>query len=529
MTAMKTLKITLPLAIALGLLPASATIAQVGTPGPVTVLSTVQNGSFDEGAAEIAAYDLISQQVFITNAENNTLDRLYIGDPAAPEFREPIDLSPYGAGLNSVATNGSGLVAVAVESENKQDPGSVVFFAANGRFLAQVPVGPLPDMVTFTPDGTRVLVANEGEPNDDYTVDPEGSVSIIDLSGRITDLDAGNVRTATFRNFSDQQLLDNGVRIFGPGATAAQDLEPEYIAVAEDGRTAFVTLQENNAIAVVDIPRAEIAGIITLGTKDHQLAENALDASDEDGRINITTHPVLGLYLPDAIATITTGGETYFFTANEGDSRDYEGFSEEARVADLTLDPAALPNAAELQAEEAIGRLKVTTTLGDTDGDGSYEALYSFGGRSFSVWNSSGTLVWDSGDDLEQITAEQLPDHFNSTNDENDSFDDRSDDKGPEPEGLTTGTIGDRAYAFVGLERIGGFMVYDITDPTTPAFVEYVNNRNFDGDPEAGTAGDLAPEGLLFISAEDSPNGEPLLVVTNEVSSTTTVYSLAGL
>lgn len=509
-------------AIALLVAGTAATAKADGHQG-LTVLSTYQNGGFDEGAAEIAAYDPTSQQLFITNAEDNTVDRLYIGDPTVPEFRGAIDLSPYGGGVNSVATNGAGLIAVAVEAEIKQDPGTVVFFNSEGQALGQVIVGALPDMVTFTPDATRVLVANEGEPNDDYTIDPEGSVSVIDLRNGVA---SASVRTATFRNFSDEQLRTNNVRIFGPSASAAQDLEPEYITVSADSRTAFVILQENNAIAVVDVDRAQIRGIAALGVKDHSLPENALDASNEDGTINITTYPVLGLYLPDAIASMTVEGSTYLLTANEGDSRDYDGFSEEERIADLTLDSEAFPNAAELQAESALGRLKVTNTLGDTDGDGDYDELYTYGTRSFSVWRANGTLLWDSGDEFERILAEQLPTEFNSTNDENGSFDDRSDDKGPEPEGITVGQIGDRTYAFIGLERIGGIMIYDVTNPTSPSFISYTNNRNFAGDAEAGTAGDLAPEGILFISAEDSPNGAPLLVVTNEVSGTTTLYSV---
>lgn len=495
-------------------------------PEPLQVLSTYQNGGFDEGAAEIAAYESISQQLFITNAEKNTVDRLFIGNPSAPVFRGSIDLSPYGSGVNSVAVSGSGLVAVAVEAEDTQAPGTVVFFAANGRFLAQVPVGALPDMVAFTPDGTRLLVANEGEPNDDYTVDPAGSISVIDLTRGVSQLGTEEVQTATFQAFSTNRLLANGVRIFGPGANAAQDLEPEYIAVAADGQTAFVTLQENNAVAVVDVANAEVTSIITLGTKDHSLQENALDASNEDGTINIAPHPVLGLFLPDAIAALTTDGRTYFLTANEGDSRDYDGFSEEARVADVSLDSTVFPNAAQLQAEPALGRLKITTTLGDADGDGDYDALYAYGARSFSVWSAEGALVWDSGSEFEQIVSSVLPADFNATNDENGSFDDRSDDKGPEPEGITVGQIGDRTYAFIGLERVGGIMVYDVTNPTAPTYVTYTNNRNFAGNAEAGTAGDLAPEGLLFIPAAESPNGDPLLVVTNEVSGTTTIYGL---
>ncbi|RMF25831.1 MAG: PEP-CTERM sorting domain-containing protein, partial [Cyanobacteria bacterium J083] len=218
--------------------------------------------------------------------------------------------------------------------------------------------------------------------------------------------------------------------------------------------------------------------------------------------------------------------KTYIVTANEGDSRDYEGFSEETRVKNLDLDPIIFPNASQLQAEQVLGRLKTTNTLGDLDNDGDVDRIYAFGGRSFSILDEDGKIVFDSGDEFAKIIAQQLPNDFNSDNDENNSFDQRSDDKGAEPEGITIGEIDGRIYAFIGLERIGGIMVYDVTNPLNPTFVIYVNNRDFTGEPELGTAGDLAPEGLLFISPTESPNHQPLLIVTNEVSGTTTLYSV---
>lgn len=268
-------------------------------------------------------------------------------------------------------------------------------------------------------------------------------------------------------------------------------------------------------------PQVPVPGLITVD-------ENGLDASDSDGAINITNWPVLGMYQPDALASYEVKGETFIITANEGDGRDYDGFSEEAEVKDLVLDPTAFPNAAELQADETLGSLTVTTANGDTDGDGDFDKLYAFGGRSFSIWDTQGNLVYDSGDDFEQITAALLPENFNSDNTENNSFDSRSDNKGPEPEGVAIGAIDDHIYAFIGLERIGGVMVYDVTNPESPTFIEYVNNRNFEGDALAGTAGDLGPEGLTFIAAEDSPNGKPLLAVANEVSGTTTLFEIAN-
>ncbi len=489
-------------------------------------LATYTTGAFDEGAAEIVAFDSSSQRLFIVNSNAVTLDILDISDPANPAPLDPLDMTQYGAAANSVDVFES-TVAVAIENETATEPGTVVFLTPEGEFISQVTVGALPDMLTFTPDGSKVVVANEGEPSDDYSTDPEGSVSIIDMSGGTENLTQEDVTEVGFSSFNGADL-DESIRIFGPDASVAQDLEPEYIAVAPDSASAWVALQENNALARVDLEGASVTELIGLGFKDHSLETNAFDPSDEDGGINIGTYPVFGMYQPDAIATFEANGETYIVTANEGDGRDYDGFSEEARLGDdeYTLAEDAFPNASELK--EMLGRLTVTTATGDTDGDGAFEEIYAFGGRSFSIWNASGELVFDSGDALERITAEAYPEFFNANNDENgaETFESRSDNKGPEPEGIVTGEIGGSVYAFIGLERIGGVVTYDVSDPEKPQFVEYTNYRNFSADIESEEAGDLGPEGLLFISAEESPNGTPLLVVGNEVSGSTSIYAV---
>jgi len=474
--------------------------------------------------AEIAAYDKRSQRLFVTNATGNALTIIDISDPTAPVEVNSIDLSPFGGGPNSVAVS-RGRVAVAVEADVKTDPGAVLFFDTDGNFKGQVQVGALPDMLTFTPDGNFLLVANEGEPNSynqPDSVDPEGSVSIINTSH--STVNQSDVRTAGFGKFNGQEaaLRAQGIRIFGPNATAAQDLEPEYIAVSKDSKTAWVTLQENNAIAIVDIDRATVKKVVPLGFKDHSKRRNALDASDRDGAIRIRPWPVFGMYMPDAIAAFEVAGETYLITANEGDARDYDGFAEEERVGDLTLDPTAFPDPS-LQNDENLGRLTVTTVNGDMGG-GVYNQLFAFGGRSFSIWNARGKQVFDSGDGLERIIAAVLPGQFNANHEEDNTFDNRSDNKGPEPEGVAVGEAFRRIFAFIGMERIGGIATFDVSDPRAPRFLHYVNTRVFDGDD--AVAGDVGPEGLLFISARESPNGEPLVVATHEISGTTTVYAL---
>jgi hypothetical protein len=490
-------------------------------------VGSYRTGIFAAEAAEITAFDPFTKRVFSTNIRDRTIDVIDLRDPKAPSKLFSIDLTPYGTSANSVAVSPFGLLAAAVKDTNEQAPGKLLIFTTWGdcKLLKSIDVGAFPDMVTFSPNGRYILVANEGQPSDDYTVDPEGSVSIVDL--RWGPLFA-KVSTATFAPFNEKktELIASGVRIYGPNASVAQDLEPEYIAVSWDSRKAWVTLQENNAIAVISIPDAAVDTILPLGYKDHLDTANKLDISDKDGAINIANWPVYGMYLPDAVASYTAWGKTFLVTANEGDARTYTGLNEEERVKKLKLDPVAFPNAADLQKDKNLGRLKVTKALGDTDGDGDYEKLYAYGGRSFSIWSSDGKLIFDSGSLLEQISAQFLPDNFNSDNDGNGTFDGRSDDKGPEPEGVTIGHVRGATYAFIALERIGGIMIFDITNPYQPQFVDYVNTRDFAGDPATDKAGDLGPEGLTFVPAWQSPTFQPLLIVGNEVSGSVVVFEI---
>jgi hypothetical protein len=489
-------------------------------------LGTFSNGGFDESAAEIPAFDPGTDRVFVVNAEAGTVDVLDVSDPTEPVRIDQLQTP----GANSVDVS-DGVLAVAEAADPAQEPGSVAFFdTATLEPLGAVTVGALPDMLTYTPDGKTLLVANEGEPAgyEPGDVDPDGTVSVIDVSSGVPS--QADVRTARFDGFDADDLRAAGVRLFGPGASVAQDIEPEYVAVDRTSRTAWVSLQENNALAVVDIRTATVTDVLPLGLKDHSVPGQGLDPSDRDGQIAIDTWPVLGMYMPDAIATYAHRGRTYVVTANEGDARDYDGFSEEARLAAVELSPDAFggPEAvAALQQQSALGRLTVTTAGVPTDEQGRLTQIHAFGARSFSIRSADGTLVYDSGDDFERITAELLPEDFNADNAENDSFDNRSDNKGPEPEGVEIGRVAGRTYAFIGLERVGGIMVYDITTPSAVSFVEYVSTRDFAGDLEQNGS-DSGPEGLVFVPAEDSPTGAPLLVVGNEVSGTTTLFEITG-
>jgi len=523
---------------------------------------------FDGSAAEIVDFDPATGRAFVVNAQAGGVDIYSLAAPASPIFVEELDVAADVAAaidgiaaadlgaVNSVAIrSASNTMAVAIAAEPETNNGYVAFYqASDGTFLAAVEVGALPDSLAISPDGNTVVVANEGQPSSDYTIDPEGSISVIDISGGASTVAAANVTAVTFDGLVAADIP--GVRISGPGGDIAAALEPEYVTISDDSATAYVSLQENNAIAEVDLATGTLTDIWALGFKDHRNPGNELDVSNRDDVINIRNWPVYGVYMPDSIATYTVNGVPYVVTANEGDSRDYAAHVDELRIKDIGgTNSLSLPladvltfgadynqdgvvDASDFLENEALGRLKIITDLGVTgancDATGTepqsctYEALYAFGARSFSIFNAeSQSLVFDSGNDFERITAERNPAGFNASNDSN-AGDDRSDDKGPEPEGVELAVIDGRTYAFINLERVGGVMVYDITEPERAEFVQYVNDRDFtlaDAELVAG-ATDLGPEITHFVSAEDSPSGNALLLVSNEVSGTLAVYQV---
>ncbi|NAW60045.1 MULTISPECIES: choice-of-anchor I family protein [unclassified Vibrio] len=534
--------------------------------------TSVANSKFATSAAEIVSYDTCSDKLYVVNAQAKRVDVLNLDATGRPDKEGDIDLQSAArhsgtriGAANSVATH-HGLIAVAIENGDKQANGIIALYRSDDRSLITTyPAGALPDMVAFSKDGRYIAAANEGEPNSDYTRDPEGSVTLIDLYDGPLD---AKVTQIDFRDFNtDEQRaaeLSDSVRISAPGASVAQDLEPEYLSFDQAGKL-FVALQENNAMAKIDVGSARVDAIYGLGGKSWERA--TLDASNKDKKTgNLHSYPQLvGLYMPDSIATYRVNGISYIVTANEGDGREYgvnttqqqceaQGFewdgddltgtsayrtekdfciaySDEVRGKKLKVDDAH-PLKAALQDNQHLARLKVikpATQLGAED------VVQAFGARSFSIWREDGTRMFDSGDQFARIVLEQDRAHFNSTNDNNISADDRSDDKGSEPEAIEVATIDNRHYAFIGLERQGGIMVYEITNPTRARFISYTNPRHFaekvcmtvkDGDCADDiynpAAGDLGPESIKHFVR----HGLHFLAVGNEVSGTTSVYQI---
>ena len=444
-------------------------------------------------------------------------------------------------GVQSLDISGN-LLAIAVANATKNLNGVIAFYTldSNGAatFLSKVTVGVLPDGVAFSPNGKYLVVANEGEPlknsGTGVVTDAEGSISIIAINDGqpatsattlgFTDFNAGNSRASE---------LPAGVRIVRQGATFSQDVEPEYVSISEDSKTAFVTLQEANAVAVVDLASARISKIHALGVKDFGVSKNKLWTNDTTAYTTCTSttscapptlknyNNLYGFYMPDGVASFTIAGKTYFLTGNEGDNKDdFIETAESARVATIasSLNTTVFPTSVSAE----LARLNFNKTangnlVGYNTTTAKYDNLYTYGARSFSIWDAdTGAQVFDSGDDFERIVYnDATPSLLFST------LKGRMDDKGPEPENIVVGQVGNEYFAFVGLERSSGIMMYQITNPAKPKFVQYIRNTS-----DAATTGDISPEGLKFISAADSPTGVPLLLVGYEVSGSMAVIQI---
>ena len=558
-----------------------------------SVLGTHESGSdFATSSAEIVTYDTSTDKLYVVNSQNKSVDVLSFDVDGKPVKQGVIDLTgaqtdagiTFGAANSVVAKNG--LVAIAVENAQKQSAGVIALYNSTDlSFVNTYPAGALPDMVTMTEDGLKIVAANEGEPSGDYANDPEGSVTVIDIAAGTADNEAV-VTQITFTEFNQGQARHSelqNVRLPSPhGASVAQDLEPEYVAITSDNK-AVISLQENNAFATINLSNNTIESIKGLGTKSWASVADGgqgyeLDLTNKDGVFTTSSYPQLvGYYMPDSIASFTIDGNDYVISANEGDGREYiyettqqtcntashkwDGddyapggddenatnyqneiddcisYTDEGRGKDLDvhtdhplMNESVYGVDGTIANKNAIGRIKV---LMDNETIAADDNIPTFGARSFSIWNASGERIYDSGSQLSEIA--NTVSHFNVSNDTQEN-DNRSDDKGVEPEAIEVAVINGATIGFIGLERQGGIAAYNISNPVAPVFLDYINNRDFtadvctqvdeDGECDNGTynsaAGDLGPESIEYFTRA----GQHFIAVGNEVSGTTTVFAL---
>jgi len=512
------------------------------------------------GGAEISAVDTASKRLFITNGAKNTIDIVDISNLKKPKLVKAVSFTGSGVtGIQSVAAK-NGVVLVAAQMASKTAPGRIFVMDVNGKLRAGladgIEVGALPDHVSISPNGKYAIVANEGEPTNycltngklPETTDPLGSVSIINLSSKTP-----TAQTIDFKSFAVRKnaITYAGGRIFGPNATVEQDIEPEYASFSADSAYAYVTLQENNSIATVEVATGTIVNILGLGVKNHNVYNNGLDSSDRDNVINIEKRNIQGMYLPDAIATVDAGGSTYMVTANEGDAREYACLLGGTDATKLEAEDPRFADVADTNVDSTFkgssvaGRMKVTqfspANVGGTIVTSATKVsnAFSFGTRSFTVWKNNlidgvyaADLVFDSGDAIERIIAQERPRYFNAdwntTNGFINAAESRSASKGPEPEGLAIGKAYGRTWMVLALERDSGLMLYDITNPVNPMFRQYLNTSIPGGDIILGTAGDVSPEGVLFLEADQSPTGKPMVVVSYELSGSVAFFEVTA-
>ena len=471
----------------------------------------------DGGVAEIVKYNKYNQTMYLVSGKTQSvhivnLNNVNSNSNTTLEATKTVTLESIGindAGdITSVDVSPDGKeIAIAIQHKDYDKNGYIARFDANGQLINIHEAGIQPDMITYSPDGSLILTANEGEPRQGYeagTVDPKGSITALDTNtNQSYDIDFTAFDSAESR----AALVADNV-IIKKDTAPSVNFEPEYITISNDSLTAYVTLQEANSIATIDLTTKQVTRVDSLGFKDYSSGDNKVDLYKKDDAINITnTDEFLGIYMPDGISSYEVDGKTYLLTANEGDSREWGDYINEV--------------------EEKYGESEskiVTLNTDDYDGFDDLSKKYLFGGRSFSIIDASTmTMVSDSNGEFEEITAKLLPEYFNCSNDDI-SFEDRSGKKGPEPEDIKTMIIDGKVMAFIGLERIGGVMMYDVSDPTNPTYVDYLNLRDFSDD----ISGSVSPEGLCTVSAKDSPTNKPMLIIANEVSGDVNVVEVAG-
>ncbi|MBO8435358.1 MAG: choice-of-anchor I family protein [Spirochaetes bacterium] len=544
---MKTLKTT-AVAVTLGLASVAALSAAVQTEGyengkaelDISMIAhySANETNTDGGVMEIVDYNPSNGFAYAVNGQKGVLTAISYSGSAELSGRD-IDVKAmvesddfaYGD-MTSVAVSPDGsLLAVALQDEAYDKNGRIALFACNADgsialkelFMA----GIQPDMVTFSPDGKYILSADEGEPREGYeSVDPAGSVTVVDIAN-------SSEKTIGFESFDSTPLYDESI-IMQKGTLPSRDFEPEYIAVS--GNNAYITLQEANAIAVLDLETMSFSGIYSAGFEDYAKVPVDIDKKDDAYAPKVYEN-LKGIRMPDGIAAFTVDGKTYLVTANEGDAREWGDYlnEDERDFGDGDTSPTG-----RITAENSSLEGKVVFLASDDYNGLNEDTDYLYGGRSLTIYEVTETglsEVFTSADDAERITFSYLPDYYNSSND-NAVLDDRSGKKGPEAEAVTTGVVDGRTYAFLALERTGGIMVYDVTEPSDSRYINYINTRDFetiipgtevyeDGELDKWvTGGDVAPEGLEFVPASDSPTGNALLIVAFEVSGTVAVYEL---
>jgi len=530
--------------ITAGQLPALANEATL----KITEIASITSGD-GEGSHEIATFHAGSKRIFATNGVKNAIDIYDVSDVTNPKKVGSVALSPYGNDVTSVAAGKDVVVAVVNVSDKfsatgvpTTTNGKIVVFDTSGKVLSSPDVlGVLPDSVTFAPNGTTALVAIEAQPvcakddpataakeDADYSKasDPVGGVTVVDLSNPASPV----LRFAGFDQFPVAEMRAKGIAVSSVVNNVSKDFEPEFVT-AVDNNYAYVTIQEANAIGKLNIGSATFESISR--AFESKVSRVARDTSDRDAGAGLRTYAnVVGASQPDAIAGFTVGAGQYFVTANEGDAREYTCLNDDLRASSLKVDTRRFPDWKTLSGNAALGRAKVNPTIGDKDGDGDIDTIHLRGSNSMTMYRN-GIAIWDSADLLDQIQTQAFGvaningSHSLSSDKSTMNYvgQDRSDDKGSEPEGVAVGMVGDRRIAILGLERMTALAIFDITDPGNPIFQEWLQMLPTKATP-AKDVKHWSPEGIVFVPASKSPSGKALIITSYELSGSISIHQV---
>lgn len=550
----------------------SIVLAEEETETEVPPLSLTHNESISIGTSASAggnsnsiAYNSDNQKVYQINSNDNELNIFPIASDGTFDTENQTiitfdslftDFTCAGPTYVAIDTINDRIAVTLESGDTSAVNGRVCLLDYDGNLQYYYETGVQPNMAVFTADSKKLLITNEGEHKSTYTVtDPKGTVTIIDFS-RNSDPTRITPTEVDFSAFTADELIENSIllnKIKNTNVTEENpdtyipvepqyDLEPESIAVNDAGTTAYVCLQEANAIATLDLTTNEFVDIRSLGFIDYSDETNAIDVVLDKTYSPTTYQYTYGVPMPHSIELIEIEGTTYLLTANEGASRTYCYNTSTKFISNLTTatltsnepkvdangDPVYDANGEEVYPTAAsVQVLNNTYTAGLEEGveeDGSDTPHYIFGTRSFSIYEAdSMSLLYDSANSLEAKTNELLPSNFNCTNNMM-GKEKGATARGVEPKAVITSAINGRYFAFIALEAIGGVMVYEITDPSTPEYINYINTRDF----STSIKGDVSPGCIALADANSSKNELPTFFVGYDVTATLGSYTITA-
>lgn len=345
------------------------------------------------------------------------------------------------------------------------------------------------EIMTATEDGNTLI----------YSDSPLGVIGLIDITDPRAPKPLGNIAmdgeptTAVVQgghafvgvNTSKSKAQPSGMLrtldLASRTVTASCDLggQPDSVAIAPDGSFLAIAIENERDEELNDgaLPQMPAGYLVRLPVKDgavdcaarQDIALTGLaEIAGEDPEpefVAINAKGEIALTLQENNYIVLIGADGRIVRHFSAGAVDLDGV-------DTEKDGRIAPTGAlkgQLREPDAIAWVDDTHVITANEGD------WKGGSRGFTVWNTDGTIVYDSGT-LVDATLMQLG-HYPEK---------RSDKKGGEPEAVITARYGDQPLAFVASERGSLIFVMDMTDPARPRLIQALPSG-------------IAPEGLLAI------------------------------